>query len=89
MIVHLLPVSGVGCGGDFSRTQVEWLVGYWGTDADEMSLFPKEHGNKTGLAHPSWSVNEKFVVFVRNEAIEKSSFETSLHNGKEGWCCMK
>ena len=57
---------------------MEGLCGNWGADADEVTLSSKEHGNETGLAHPSWSMDQELVIAVRNESFSKSLLKDVL-----------
>ena len=63
---------------------MEGLCSNWGADADEVTLSSKEHGNETGLAHTSWSINQELVITVRYITILKGSLEDFF-----SWSCTQ
>ena len=67
LVIHPFPLGSKPRGRDISNgCQVEGLRGNWGADADEVTLSSKEHCNETGLAHPSWSMEQELVITMRN-----------------------
>ena len=54
---------------------MEGMVGNRCAYMDKISLNPNKHIDETGLAHPSWSVDEELVVFVGNLTITECRFE--------------
>ena len=83
LVIDPLPISSE-CGSRHisNGCQVEGLCGNWSADADEVSLSSKEHGNETGLAHPSWSMDQELVIAVRYETFLKGSLEDFF-----SWSC--